>query len=104
MRREESPEVESSMFSRESPFVKVSLGVCLPLRSPGLLVYALSSLMLLTLKIQGSGGIGAKDLTPFFILEVQRIDLADRFKIAHRHWIIRSDHYSVRADDLDQVL
>ena len=60
--------------------------------------------MLLALKIQGSGGVGAKDLVSFFICDGERIDFAERLKIAHRHWIIRSDHYPVCADNLDQVL
>ena len=60
--------------------------------------------MLLALKIQGSGGVGAKDLAPFFIREVQRIDLADGLKITHRHGIIRSHYHTVCPDDLDQVL
>jgi hypothetical protein len=74
------------------------------LKVASLLVCALSSLMLLALKIQGSGGVGAKDLASFFIREVQGIDLADGLKIAHRHGIIRSHYHAVCPDDLDQVL
>jgi hypothetical protein len=62
---------------------------------------AISSLMLLALKIQGSGSVGAKDLAPLLICEGEGIDLMDGLKITHGHGVVRSQHHTVCAHDLD---
>src|SRR5215472_11544134 len=84
-------------------FIEVSSSIAGP-EVGGAVSLTNSSLMLLALKIQGSGSIGAKDLAPLFICKAQWLDLADWFEIAHAHRVVCANNYTVCADNLDQVL
>jgi hypothetical protein len=65
---------------------------------------AISSLMLLRLKIQGSRRVDAEDLAPLFVREIQRFDLSHGFEITHSHRIIRSQYHAVCSDNLNQIM